>query len=116
MLWAFSDNEKHPLHIQKILKNSDNTFYVSSVSVWEIAIKKSLGKLECPDNLIEMIFKKQCKQLEINFFHAQKVESLPNIHNDPFDRFLIAQSQVENIPILTKDQYIREYDVEVIWD
>ena len=113
---CFSAFETLPEKVQEILKNPSSRIYVSSVSIWEISIKKGLGKLESPDNLIELINRYFFTEITISFAHAQKVEMLPDIHRDPFDRLLIAQSQVENIPIITKDGIIPRYEVETIWN
>ena len=92
---------------------------MSAASGWEIAIKAQLGKLQLPDNLERYI----ADQLPLNGFeslpiqlrHALHVYTLPNLHHDPFDRILVAQSQMEQLPILTLDPQIARYGVDVIW-
>jgi PIN domain nuclease of toxin-antitoxin system len=91
-----------------------NMVFVSAVSVWEIGIKKSLDKLEAPDNLLEEIELHRFTPLPINLDHAQLAGKLPNIHKDPFDRILIAQAINEKLTLVTRDQLIAEYNVRIL--
>jgi PIN domain nuclease of toxin-antitoxin system len=88
---------------------------VSVVSVWEIAIKRSIGKLQAPDDVIERIDKAAAELLTITARHAHATGTLPLHHRDPFDRLLIAQAQLENCAILTGDHAFAAYDVPVVW-
>jgi PIN domain nuclease of toxin-antitoxin system len=72
-------------------------------------IKKSLGKLHAPDNILALIEKNDFSELSVTFQHAHKTKSLPTIHNDPFDRLLIAQSICERLVLLTADENIKKY-------
>ena len=94
--------------------NPKNTVYVSAVSAWEISIKKALGKLSAPDNLEEELVKNRFKPLVITIPHAQIAGGLPPIHNDPFDRLLIAQAQVEGFTLVTRDKSIQLYSVKTL--
>lgn len=89
---------------------------VSLASIWEIAIKKALGKLEAPDDLPDRIQQLGFELLPVEVEHAWAVRDLPHHHGDPFDRLLIAQAQVERLPILSSDSAFAAYDVQVIWD
>jgi PIN domain nuclease of toxin-antitoxin system len=89
--------------------------FVSTASLWEIAIKSSLGKLEAPDDLPVKVEGMGFELLSVTPEHAWAVRSLPHHHGDPFDRLLIAQAQVERLPILTADPAFNAYDVTVIW-
>ncbi len=92
---------------------------LSAVSGWEIAIKSRLGKLKLPPDLQGFV----AEQLRINAIqvlpfdmtHALHVFTLPDHHRDPFDRMLVAQSQLEQLPILTGDPQIARYAVTVMW-
>jgi PIN domain nuclease of toxin-antitoxin system len=88
---------------------------VSSVVVWEIAIKRSVGKLdsEVPD-VVDSLAPFDIRWLPISPQHARHVANLPFHHRDPFDRLLVAQAQLEGLPIVTVDPRIRMYDVETI--
>lgn len=89
---------------------------VSIASLWEIAIKSGLGKLRAPDDLPERVEQLGFELLAVTPEHAWRVRSLPLHHRDPFDRLLIAQAQVERLPIVTADTAVDAYDVDVIWD
>jgi PIN domain nuclease of toxin-antitoxin system len=99
--------------------NKQNLFYLSIASVWEIAIKVNLGKLNL-EQPIENFILPQLQENDINllgisFQHAVKVAELPHHHRDPFDRMLIAQSLVENLPILSRDKAFDAYNVQRLW-
>jgi PIN domain nuclease of toxin-antitoxin system len=87
----------------------------SAVSVWEIAIKRSNGKLRAPDDLIERIVEAGAQTLAITPRHALATGALPFHHRDPFDRLLIAQAQLEGCAIVTGDRAFTAYDVPVVW-
>jgi PIN domain nuclease of toxin-antitoxin system len=109
LLWWLENSPKLKKSVKKILENSDNQIYVSSVSVWEIVIKKTLKKLEAPTNLIEMIHHHDFDELPVRFQHATALEKLALHHNDPFDRLLIAQCLSENLTFITEDAQIKKY-------
>jgi PIN domain nuclease of toxin-antitoxin system len=97
---------------------SDSPVLISVVSLWEIAIKKNIGKLDISYSITEIV--KACAQqnftlLPINPEHLDALSTLPSIHNDPFDRLLIAQAQTEHLVLITKDTIIPKYDVQTIW-
>jgi PIN domain nuclease of toxin-antitoxin system len=87
----------------------------STVSVWEIAIKRSIGKLDAPDDVIERIDEAGARILTITPQHAHATGELPFHHRDPFDRLLIAQAQLEGCAIITGDRAFSAYDVPVVW-
>ncbi len=88
---------------------------VSAVTIWEAAIKRGLGKLEVPDDMLTQIERAGVELLPVRARHADLVSSLPPHHGDPFDRLLVAQATVEGLPLVTDDESLRRYDVEVIW-
>lgn len=89
---------------------------VSIAGLWEIAIKSGLGKLRAPDDLPERVVELGFELLAVTPEHAWRVRSLPHHHRDPFDRLLIAQAQLERLPIVTADSAFDAYDVDLIWD
>ncbi|MEZ5382421.1 MAG: type II toxin-antitoxin system VapC family toxin [Microthrixaceae bacterium] len=95
------------------IADPDNDVYLSAVSVWEAAIKASLGKLDVPDTL--MAESAQFEELAISWVHADSVGVLPMHHRDPFDRLLIAQGRTESAIVITRDLAFEDYDVEVMW-
>jgi PIN domain nuclease of toxin-antitoxin system len=88
---------------------------LSVVSVWEIAIKRTIGKLPAPDDLIARIEEVGAEMLSITARHAYATTSLPLHHGDPFDRLLIAQAKLEGCAIVTRDRAFAAYDVAVVW-
>jgi PIN domain nuclease of toxin-antitoxin system len=89
---------------------------VSAASVWEIGIKTALGKLDAPDDLPDRVVDFGFDLLPVTSEHGWHVKLLPVHHRDPFDRMLIAQAQVEDLPILSVDGVFADYDVVVMWD
>lgn len=118
-LWWITDNPQLSSTVKYILSNRSNQIFFSAASGWEIAIKAQVGKLDLPSNPEIYI----AEQLEINSFqilpielkHSLQTYYLPNHHKDPFDRILVAQSQVENLPLLTRDGKISLYEINIIW-
>jgi PIN domain nuclease of toxin-antitoxin system len=114
LLWCLADDPTLPENIRATVVDSNNTVFVSTASGWEIAIKKAIGKLEAPDDLLEAILACRFEPLPINFAHAMKAGSLPRHHDDPFDRMLIAQSIIEGCTLVTRDRQIKAYDVPLL--
>lgn len=88
---------------------------VSAVTVWEVAIKRGLGKLEAPDDLLPQLERAGVELLPISPRHADLVASLPPHHRDPFDRLLVAQASLESLPLVSEDEAMRSYEIEVVW-
>jgi PIN domain nuclease of toxin-antitoxin system len=92
-----------------------STVLLSSVVVWEIAIKTSLGRLDAPRRVHEELIEAGAIALPITHEHANAVGDLPWHHRDPFDRLLIAQAQVEKAAIVTTDPHIAAYGISTLW-
>ena len=88
---------------------------VSAVTIWEAAIKRGLGKLEVPADLLRQIEGSGVELLPVMPRHAELVASLPLHHRDPFDRVLVAQAMTEGLPLVSNDEWLRRYEIEVIW-
>lgn len=114
LLWWLADDKKLSAKKRAIITKPENTILVSSVSVWEIVIKKSLKKLDVPDNLLEILEENNLTFLPMTVEHALYIEQLPSIHADPFDRLLIAQSVIEDLIFITEDRIIPQYDVKCL--
>ena len=118
-LWWITDDQRLPDHAREIISNGDNALFLSAASGWEITIKAKIGRLNLPDEpqrfIPEQMKPNFIQSLPIQMSHALHVSTLPDYHRDPFDRLLIAQSQLEEIPILSSDPQIANYQVEVIW-
>lgn len=88
---------------------------LSAASVWEVAIKRSTGKLMATDDFHERMERQGVRGLSVTDVHAAAVADLPMHHRDPFDRLLVAQAQAEGMSIVSKDKILRAYDVNVLW-
>ena len=93
----------------------DARVVVSAVSVWEVAIKRGLGKLDAPDDLLQQLERARVELLLITARHADGVATLPPHHRDPFDRLLVVQATSEQLAIVSADESLRSYDIEVVW-
>ena len=111
LLWAAGDDARLPQRHREILL-SDAQIFFSAASVWEMAIKKSIGRLKAPDNLADIFPRAGFRALDITPRHAEAVADLPNHHGDPFDRLLIVQAALEKLTIITVDKQFSRYDVE----
>jgi len=100
---------------QTAMERADAELIVSAVNVWEIAIKRSVGKLTAPEDLIERVDEAGAELLSITARHANAVADLPFHHRDPFDRLLIAQARLEGCAVITKDPAFAAYGVPVVW-
>jgi PIN domain nuclease of toxin-antitoxin system len=118
-LWALAHPEALNTEAAALLGDGETEVVFSAASVWEIAIKSALGKLRVStidsDSLFDILEHQSVTRLPILHNHARQVASLPPHHGDPFDRLLIAQAQIENLPIMTADDQFLRYEIEVIW-
>jgi PIN domain nuclease of toxin-antitoxin system len=119
LLWWLFDDPKLSGQAHDIIQAPDNTILVSSASGWEIATKHRLGKLphagEAVRHLPFLLHKSRMTVLPIVMEHALAAGALPGPHRDPFDRMLIAQGQIEEVPIITSDRAFHQYSVELVW-
>jgi PIN domain nuclease of toxin-antitoxin system len=97
------------------IEAGDSPLVVSAVVVWEVAIKRRLGKLEAPADLLDQLERASVELLPISARHGDRVGTLPMHHRDPFDRLLIAQAEVESFALVTADTELREYGIEIVW-
>ncbi len=118
-LWLAACPEKLSSKVEKIVLNSENSLFLSIVSLLEMQIKIQLGKLYLDMPLVELWHGQQAKSLltllPAKEEHVWTLAKIPQIHKDPFDRLLIAQSLNENMPFITADRTIGKYDVKVVW-
>ena len=115
-LWCVKD-DKQLTKTARVILASATEVYVSSVSIWEAAIKAKLGKLDANvDALVSAIADSGFLELPVTAKHAAAVGRLPDVHNDPFDRLLIAQAISEPLRFLTADDVVGQYSelVELI--
>jgi PIN domain nuclease of toxin-antitoxin system len=111
LLWWLDDPAQLSEAAGVAIRDGANAVYVSAATVWEIVIKKTLGKLDAPDNLDEVLRECRFTPLPVSVAHALAVHSLPMHHRDPFDRMLVAQARTEGMTVVTRDPRILEYAV-----
>ena len=118
-LWLFNEYENLSSMAKTQLCNEENELFISIVSAWEVAIKHSLGKLPGfqggAKRFLATIYDSPIEIIGVLPYHIGRVESLPFIHRDPFDRLLIATTICEDMTIMTADSNIQKYDVKYIW-
>jgi PIN domain nuclease of toxin-antitoxin system len=118
-LWWIHNDPRLSDRVRELIGDSSNTLYLSAASGLEIAIKAQLGKLQLSSNLDQFIAEQLAMNgidtLPISLRHGLHVATLPPHHRDPFDRILVAQSHLENLPIITADAQILRYDVQILW-
>ena len=118
-LYWITDSDRLSRRAREVFLNSGSVLLWSAASSWEVPIKYALGRLELtkpPKEILpEQLRRQRIGSLPVEHSHAFRVAELPLHHRDPFDRLLVAQAQVERVPILSRDQALRDYDVEVIW-
>lgn len=118
LIWFLNGDPFLTAKARSAIESSNNIKFVSMASVWEISIKFSLGKIQIPKgikNLIALIEDNGFEFLPITLEHLVEISSLDYFHRDPFDRLLIAQVKIENFTIITKDENIRLYKIKTLW-
>jgi len=113
-LWAISEPEKIAPDKRAELESAANTVYVSSISIVELMIKSSLGKLQLNFNPVEIAQQSGFDLLDFSAEDALPLKDMPFHHKDPFDRMLIAQSKVRGIPVMTNDGKFNLYDCKLV--
>jgi PIN domain nuclease of toxin-antitoxin system len=117
-LWMLAAPERLSKRSRALVISAEHELVLSATSAWEIAIKHALGRLTLPEPPVEYISRLMTSTgitpLPVYHRHALHVATLPAHHTDPFDRLLIAQAQLEELPILTSDRIFRKYKVETI--
>ena len=118
-LWWVTEPERLPRKALSVIEDGNNEILLSVASSWEIAIKHAIGKLALPEPPERFVPRRLMRDgigtLHIEHRHALHVASLPLHHHDPFDRILIAQTQLEGISIITADPKFDPYEVDVVW-
>jgi PIN domain nuclease of toxin-antitoxin system len=117
-IWFINGDQSLPNKVIAQIKNIENRCFLSIASIWEIAIKMKLNKLQLKSEFNEIV--KICSEneiiiLPIAFEHIQELNSLAFYHRDPFDRLIIAQAIAEKLTVLTKDENFNLYKVKSLW-
>jgi PIN domain nuclease of toxin-antitoxin system len=114
LLWFFVGDERLSTEARQLIENDPGNYFVSTVSLWEIAVKRQIGKLTTDLDVPQAVKDAGFITLDITTAHIYVYESLPLIHRDPFDRMLVSQSKTERSSLLTGDLKLKEYDIKVI--
>ena len=112
LLWSLNEPSKLNRKTQNLISNTNNIVFVSTSTLWELQIKKSIGKISLPDNFSLLLEQGGYELLDIKVEHINKLNDLPLIHKDPFDRMLISQSICENTALITNDAEIIKYELK----
>jgi PIN domain nuclease of toxin-antitoxin system len=114
-LWFLSGDERLGENARRHLVDDANQVLLSAAVVWEVAVKRSLGKLVVPDEYLSLLLDAGVQPLAVRVDHAAALEQLPPHHRDPFDRMLVAQADIEGAALVSRDDKLRRYGVTLIW-
>lgn len=117
ILWAAAGSDQLSSKAKSLIENPNNQLYFSSASLWEIAIKNKLGRVDFKVDLAVLrrnLLDNGFEEISINSAHAISVEALPDIHKDPFDRMLLSQTLVEGVTLVTADNVVAQYPVALM--
>ncbi|MBS4028446.1 MAG: type II toxin-antitoxin system VapC family toxin [Ignavibacteriales bacterium] len=118
-LWYEFGSQQLPQRVVDIIDNEENVVFLSLASVWEIGIKVNIGKMKLIEPLNNFVRRQileyDYRLMEISFEHIIEAVSFPLHHRDPFDRLLVAQCKIENLPVISNDTMLDKYGVERIW-
>jgi len=112
-LWWLDNNSAMGPDCRALVRAADEVHF-SVITPWELGIKRALGKIEFPDDLSAALVENGFRPLMVQVEHAELAPQLPPHHRDPFDRMLIAQAQLEALPLVTADRVLTDYEVELI--
>ena len=118
IIWFIEDDPALPAHIKELLESAESDCYISICSLWEMAIKINIGKLEIKYSLEEiaaMLKSQHVNILSLSVATLDTYHQLPLLHKDPFDRILVAQAINTDITIITKDPFIKQYNILSTW-
>ena len=114
-LWWLADDDRLGDEAARQLTVATNQVLLSATVVWEVAVKRALGKLEAPEGLVPTLLGAGAQPLAITLDHAAAGEALPWHHRDPFDRLLVAQALAEGAAVVSRDSILRPYGVALVW-
>jgi PIN domain nuclease of toxin-antitoxin system len=119
LLWWLDGDRRLPVRVRRVIADEGNTVFVSAASAWEIATKFRLGRLaqaaDVAADIAGAVTSQGFMPLEITIPHAQKAGALRGSHQDPFDRMLIAQAQMEDLPLASNEEIFESFGVTRLW-
>jgi PIN domain nuclease of toxin-antitoxin system len=114
LLWALGEPSSLSSAAREAISDPANLIVVSSASLWECAIKASIGKLDLPEDFFDSIPEAGYEVLSIRISHLNVYRTLPMHHRDPFDRMLVAQARAEALTLISRDPEIAKYEVDIL--
>jgi PIN domain nuclease of toxin-antitoxin system len=114
-LWWLTDDRRLSGEAVRLLDDESHEILLSAAVVWEVAVKRSLGKLNAPEDFAGALLSGGAHAVPVTVDHAAAVEQLPWHHRDPFDRILVAQAQIERATLVSGDEALAAYGVPVVW-
>ena len=119
LLWWLDGDRRLSARARRLVGDEDNVILVSAASAWEITTKARLGKLpgaaDVAADVPGAVASQGFQSLSITLVHAQRAGSLTSAHRDPFDRMLVAQAQLENLPLVSNDPLLESFEIQRIW-
>jgi PIN domain nuclease of toxin-antitoxin system len=118
LVWSIAADPRLPPHVSHAIEDSANSLFVSTASLWELSIKLAQGRLRLPaglDSILVFVERWNIQLLPVSLPHIRYAAILPFHHGDPFDRMLIAQSITENLRLVSGDEKMRLYPVDILW-
>ncbi|HTG43667.1 MAG TPA: type II toxin-antitoxin system VapC family toxin [Verrucomicrobiae bacterium] len=114
LLWALHSPGKLAPAARRAIEDGTNAVFFSAASTWEIAIKTGKRLLEVEDGLLEAIHEVGFVELPVRAAHTWEIKALAAIHGDPFDRILVAQTRIERLTLVTRDQFLSGYNISIL--
>ena len=114
LLWWLTDPGQLADQTHEVIADGAHAVLVSAAAVWEMSIKRALGRLDFPANLEDVLAVEEITVLPITLPHALAIGTLPLHHQDPFDRMQVAQARVEGLMLVTRDPAMGRYDIDVL--
>lgn len=111
VLWWLTEPKSISSKARKVIADTEERIFISSASCWEMAIKKGVGRLKFPANILEILTSEGFEIIPITANESLSVADLPLIHQDPFDRLLIIQAKLNDMILITRDETIMQYPV-----
>ena len=114
LLWALGKPDALSDSARTAIRDANSIIHVSTASLWECAIKTSIGKLQLPDEFFDAVTRAGFEELQIRIAHLKVYGGLPMHHRDPFDRMLVAQATAESLTLISQDSKMAKYDVNIL--